>query len=79
MVRHVPRLCRDGICSKLMGLRRNRVDPLEDQVQLEVINQGNVLITDVKIQALLVLFLFFFFSFWQDTIPRQDGSLAIGK
>lgn len=43
---------------------------MEDQVQLEVINQGNVLITDVKIQALLVFF-FFFFSFWQDTMPRQ--------
>ena len=48
VVRHVPGLCRAGICGKVISMRRNKIDHLEDQdqVQLQVINRGNVLIQD---------------------------------
>ena len=44
VVRHVPGLCRARICGKVISMRRNKIDHLEDQVQLQVINRGNMLI-----------------------------------
>ncbi|XP_022791305.1 cation channel sperm-associated protein subunit gamma 1-like [Stylophora pistillata] len=43
LVRYVPCLCRDGIRSKVISMRRNKIDPLEDQghVQLQDVNQGS--------------------------------------
>ena len=71
MVRHVPGLCRAGICGKVISMRRNKIDHLEDQdqVQLQVINRGNMLIQNeghVNLFDLIVFLSFVLFVrlFW---------------
>ncbi|XP_027052574.1 cation channel sperm-associated protein subunit gamma 2-like [Pocillopora damicornis] len=53
VVRHVPGLCRAGICGKVISMRRNKIDHLEDQdqVQLQVINRDSEYTIEAPIEV----------------------------
>ena len=62
---------RAGICGKVISMRRNKIDHLEDQdqVQLQVINRGNMLIKNeghANLFGLIVFLSFILFVrlFW---------------